>query len=156
VKPTFTGLAARLRNGQGVLVDSNILLDIATDDPKWSEWSGRALSECTEHAALVINPIIYAEVSIGDTNIEALNTALPSSVYQRDPLPWGRASWPASASWPIADGEAREIPRCRTSTLVRTLRLNIWHCLRETQRVFRRTSRNLRSSRHRRTCSRRD
>jgi predicted nucleic acid-binding protein len=88
VKPAFTGLAARLRNCQGVLVDSNILPDIATDDPKWSEWSGSALSECTEHAALVINPIIYAEVSIGYMIIEGLNSALPSSVYRRDPLPW--------------------------------------------------------------------
>jgi hypothetical protein len=88
VKPVFTGLAARLRNCQGVLVDSNIILDIATNDPKWSEWSGSALSECAEHTALVINPIIYAEVSIGYTTIEALNSALPSNVYQREPLPW--------------------------------------------------------------------
>jgi predicted nucleic acid-binding protein len=88
VKPVFTGLAARLRNCHGVLVDSNIILDIATNDPKWSEWSGSALSECTEHATLVINPIIYAEVSIGYTTIEALNSALPRNVYQRDPLPW--------------------------------------------------------------------
>lgn len=88
MKPVFTGLAARLRNCHGVLVDSNIILDIATNDPKWSEWSGSALSECTEHATLVINPIIYAEVSIGYTTIEALNSALPRNVYQRDPLPW--------------------------------------------------------------------
>jgi predicted nucleic acid-binding protein len=87
VKSVFTGLAARHRNCQGILVDSNILLDIATNDPKWSEWSGSALSECAEHAALAINPIIYAEVSIGYTTIEALNSALPSSVYQRDPSP---------------------------------------------------------------------
>jgi predicted nucleic acid-binding protein len=88
VKPVFTGLAARLRNCQGVLVDSNIILDIATNDPKWGEWSGSALSECAEHTALVINPIIYAEVSIGYTTIEALNSALPSNLYQREPLPW--------------------------------------------------------------------
>ncbi len=81
-------LAARLRTCQGVLVDSNILLDIATNDAKWSEWSGKALAECSEHASLVITPIIYAEVSIGYTTIEALDMALPSSLYQRRPLPW--------------------------------------------------------------------
>jgi hypothetical protein len=74
----LSNLAARLANCQGVLVDSNILLDIATNDPKWAAWSGQALAECAEHAALVINPIIYAEVSIGFKTIEALNAALPS------------------------------------------------------------------------------
>jgi predicted nucleic acid-binding protein len=86
--PALTSLPTRLRNCRGVLVDSNILLDIATDDAKWSDWSGNALAECAEHTTLVINPIIYAEVSIGYTTIEALNAALPSSLYQREPLPW--------------------------------------------------------------------
>lgn len=88
MKPVLASLPARLRNCRGVLVDSNILLDVATNDAKWSHWSGSALAECAEHAALVINPIIYAEVSIGYTTIEALNAALPSTLYQRDPLPW--------------------------------------------------------------------
>lgn len=86
--PALAGLHARLRNCRGVLVDSNILLDIATNDAKWSKWSGSALAECAEHATLAINPIIYAEVSIGYTTIEALNAALPSSLYRREPLPW--------------------------------------------------------------------
>jgi predicted nucleic acid-binding protein len=88
VRPALSDLAARLANCQGVLVDSNILLDIATNDPKWAAWSGRALAECAEHAALVINPIIYAEVSIGFKTIESLNAALPSRIYQRAQLPW--------------------------------------------------------------------
>lgn len=71
-----------------MLVDSNVLLDIATNDPNWSDWSGRALAESAEHTTLIINPIIYAEVSIGYTAIEALDAALPSSLYQREPLPW--------------------------------------------------------------------
>jgi predicted nucleic acid-binding protein len=88
VRPALSDLAARLANCQGVLVDSNILLDIATNDPKWAAWSGQALAECAEHAALVINPIIYAEVSIGFKTIESLNAALPSRIYQRAQLPW--------------------------------------------------------------------
>ena len=84
----FTGLRARLRARRGVLVDSNVLLDIATNDPNWSTWSGRALAECAEHATLVINPIIYAEVSIRYTTIEALDAALVSTLYHRAPLPW--------------------------------------------------------------------
>ena len=84
----FTGWPARLRNCRGVLVDSNVLLDIATNDARWSAWSEGALAECSEHAALIVNPIVYAEVSIGFTTIEALNAALPGDIYRRDPLPW--------------------------------------------------------------------
>lgn len=73
---------------RGVLVDSNVLLDIATNDPNWSDWSGRALAECAEHTTLIINPIIYAEVSIGYTTIEALDVSLPITLYQREALPW--------------------------------------------------------------------
>jgi predicted nucleic acid-binding protein len=84
----LTGLRARLSARRGVLVDSNVLLDIATNDPNWSTWSGRALAECAEHAMLVINPIIYAEVSIRYTTIEALDAALLPNLYHREPLPW--------------------------------------------------------------------
>jgi len=86
--PVLANLAKRLGGCRGILVDSNILLDIATNDPKWAAWSGQALAECAEHAALVINPIIYAEVSIGFNTIEALNAALPSRIYERAQLPW--------------------------------------------------------------------
>lgn len=63
----ITSLQVRLSACRGVLVDSNVLLDVATNDPTWSDWSGRALAESAEHATLFINPIIYAEVSIGYT-----------------------------------------------------------------------------------------
>ena len=79
---------ARLRACRGALVDSNVLLDIATNDQAWVEWSARALSEAAEHTTLIINPIIYAEVSIGYTTIEALDAALPATLYEREPLPW--------------------------------------------------------------------
>jgi predicted nucleic acid-binding protein len=46
-----------------VLVDSNVLLDIMTEDPQWSSWSAKALANAAETFRLVINPIIYAEVS---------------------------------------------------------------------------------------------
>ena len=48
-----------------VLVDSNVLLDIATNDPTWSDWSATMLERLGDEAILVINPLVYAEVSIG-------------------------------------------------------------------------------------------
>ena len=81
-------LRTRLSRCRGALVDSDILLDVATNDPSWGEWSARALAEVAEQTTLIINPIIYAEVSIGYTTIEALDTVLPATLYQREPLPW--------------------------------------------------------------------
>jgi len=78
----------RLARCRGVLVDSNVLLDVATSDPGWGDWSARMLAEAAEYTTLVINPIIYAEVSIAYTTIEALDAALPEALYRRDPLPW--------------------------------------------------------------------
>lgn len=88
MKPLLRNLGTRLGPCCGVLVDSNVLLDIATGDPKWATWSSQALAECAEYATLLINPIIYAEVSIGFQTIEALNEALPSGIFERVPLPW--------------------------------------------------------------------
>lgn len=72
----------------GALVDSNVLLDILTEDPCWFDWSARALAEAADRMPLVINPIIYAEVSIRFETIEELEDTLPADMFRRDPLPW--------------------------------------------------------------------
>ncbi len=74
-----------------VLVDSNVLLDVATGDPVWSSWSSQALAREAERSRLVINPLIYAEVSIGFGRIEELEEALPSEFFEREALPWEAA-----------------------------------------------------------------
>lgn len=74
-----------------VLVDSNVILDVLTDDPRWSAWSAEALDHAADERGLAINPIIYAEVSIGFDRIEALEEALPPSYFERLPLPWEAA-----------------------------------------------------------------
>ena len=74
-----------------ILVDSNVLLDVLQEDKRWFAWSARQLAECAEQAGLVINPVIYAEVSIGFDSIEALEDALPPQQVRREPLPWEAA-----------------------------------------------------------------
>jgi predicted nucleic acid-binding protein len=74
-----------------VLVDSNVLLDVFTEDPRWYRWSSEALEALAENATLAINPIIYAELSIGFERIEELDDALPRDAFRRDPLPWEAA-----------------------------------------------------------------
>lgn len=76
---------------QGTLVDSNVLLDILTEDPRWLDWSSASLAAAAEAGPLYINPTIYSEVSIRFTSVEALEDALPSRDYRREPLPWAAA-----------------------------------------------------------------
>lgn len=74
-----------------VLVDSNVLLDVATEDPDWFDWSSGALAAAAHEAPLVINPLIYAEVSVGFTRIEDLERAIPASMFRREALPYEAA-----------------------------------------------------------------
>jgi len=75
----------------GVLVDTNVLLDILEDDPDWAFWSGRALALAASSGTLVMNPVVYAEVSVEFTTIEDVEHALPSYAWQREPIPFEAA-----------------------------------------------------------------
>jgi predicted nucleic acid-binding protein len=73
------------------LVDSNVILDVATEDSDWVDWSAAMLADAGQRGPLVINPLIYAEVSVRFTTVEALDEALPSEYYLRATLPWEAA-----------------------------------------------------------------
>lgn len=85
------------------LVDSCVLLDLTTNDPKWVEWSANALADAADAGPIVINPIVYAEVSVDFATIEELDEALPSSEYRREPIPYEAGFLAGKAS---ADEEA--------------------------------------------------
>lgn len=57
-----------------ILVDSNVLLDLLTDDPVWAPWSVAALEDAALEGDLVINDIVYAEISVRYDRIEDLET----------------------------------------------------------------------------------
>ena len=71
-----------------ILVDANVLLDVMTDDPQWYAWSAEQLDACAANTELCINPIVYAEVSVGFARIEELDDALPPDAFTRLALPW--------------------------------------------------------------------
>jgi predicted nucleic acid-binding protein len=75
----------------GTLVDSNVLLDVITEDEAWFEWSSRALASAADDGPLFINEFIYAEVSVRFSRIEDVEEALPPSEYGRLPLSWESA-----------------------------------------------------------------
>ncbi|MGE0750747.1 MAG: type II toxin-antitoxin system VapC family toxin [Variibacter sp.] len=74
-----------------VLVDSNVLLDLMTEDARWFAWSSQTLARAADRARLVINPVIYAEVSIRYSRIEDLDAALPRDMFEREAIPYEAA-----------------------------------------------------------------
>lgn len=74
-----------------VLVDTNVILDVATRDPVWSDWSRAQLRAAGAEARLVINPIIFAEVSVGFSTIELAEAVVPLHTFVREELPWSAA-----------------------------------------------------------------
>ena len=74
-----------------VLVDSNVLLDLMTEDTRWLSWSAEAVERAADRFRLVINPVIYAEVSIRYSRIEDLEAALPKAMLDREAIPYEAA-----------------------------------------------------------------
>lgn len=74
-----------------VLVDSNVLLDIATEDPQWFTWSSNQLRRAGDEGRLVINPIIFAEVSVHFASPADLDSAVPPAVFAREDIPYPAA-----------------------------------------------------------------
>jgi predicted nucleic acid-binding protein len=74
-----------------VLVDSNVLLDVATNDPTWASWSSQALEAAANEGQLAINALIYAEISVAYRRIEDLEAAVSPTLFRREPLPYEAA-----------------------------------------------------------------
>ncbi|WP_158928366.1 type II toxin-antitoxin system VapC family toxin [Acidisphaera sp. S103] len=74
-----------------VLIDANVLLDVMTEDARWLAWSAVAIERAADRYRLVINPVIYAEVSIRYSRIEELDVALPKTMFDREAIPYEAA-----------------------------------------------------------------
>jgi len=74
-----------------VLIDSHALLDIFTEDSRWLSWSSAALERAGNGSRLIINPIVYGEVSIRFERIEELDEALPPAIFEREAIPYEAA-----------------------------------------------------------------
>jgi len=74
-----------------VLLDSNVLLDLMTEDPRWFSWSAEAVANAADSSRLVINAIVYAEISVRYSRIEDLEAALPKALIEREALPYEAA-----------------------------------------------------------------
>lgn len=81
----------RSQRARCVLADSNVLLDVLTEDPTWYGWSSQALARAADDGQVAIDPLIYAEVSVGFEGIEELERALAPDRLARLELPWPAA-----------------------------------------------------------------
>lgn len=74
-----------------VLVDANVLIDLFTDDSEWAEWSSQVLADAAMTGEVLINPIIYAEVSIAFQRAAVLNKVLGDLEISQVDLPYPAA-----------------------------------------------------------------
>ena len=72
-------------------MDTNVLVDAATPGSAWGAWSLATLERLANQTVLVINPLIYAELSVVYDSIEAIEDAVPRALFQRDDLPYEAA-----------------------------------------------------------------
>lgn len=69
------------------LVDTNVLLDLATDDPNWADWSIAELEKASLNGPLLINDVVYAELAVRYDRIEDLDTFLDQSGLEMVAIP---------------------------------------------------------------------
>lgn len=74
-----------------VLVDTNVLIDVAVDDPHWGDWSADQLARARESDQLALNAIIFAELSVHFASAEQLESLLAPFRFERLHLPWEAA-----------------------------------------------------------------
>ena len=74
-----------------ILVDTNVLIDVAVDDPRWADWSAERLAEVRESDRLALNAIVYAELSVHFDSVEQLESVLAPFRFERLHLPWEAA-----------------------------------------------------------------
>jgi predicted nucleic acid-binding protein len=69
------------------LVDTNVLFDLVTDDPIWADWSARQLRIASVREALIVNPVVYAELSVGYDRTEEVDAALDQAGVELVEIP---------------------------------------------------------------------
>jgi hypothetical protein len=70
-----------------LLVDTNVILDVVEDEPDWANWSQTRLDAAALQYTLLINPVIYAELSIAYLRIEELEAMLSTGGFRMEPIP---------------------------------------------------------------------
>jgi predicted nucleic acid-binding protein len=73
------------------IVDTNVLVDLLQPTSPWRDWCDDRLQEARRRGPVIVNPIIYAELSAGFPTPDLLDAALSPSRFEREDLPWNAA-----------------------------------------------------------------
>jgi predicted nucleic acid-binding protein len=76
---------------KATLVDTNVLFDFLSQDDEWFDWAAAMLEQAADRGAVVINAVIYAELSVRYDRIEDVEAALPAEYFVRAAIPWDAA-----------------------------------------------------------------
>lgn len=69
------------------LVDTNVLLDLVTENAAWADWSQRQLEAAAVRGPVLINDVVYAELSVGFLRMEEVDEALAIAQVETAPIP---------------------------------------------------------------------
>ena len=69
------------------MVDTNVLFDLVTDDPVWADWSARQLRILSARGTLIVNSVIYAELSVGYDRVDEVDAALDAAGVELVEIP---------------------------------------------------------------------
>ena len=69
------------------MVDTNVLFDLVTDDPVWADWSARQLRILSARGTLIVNPVVYAELSVGYDRVDEVDAALDAAGVELVEIP---------------------------------------------------------------------
>ncbi len=100
--------------GGGDAVDSSVLLDVFTEDPRWVEWSQEQLTRAAQRGAVVLNAVVLAEIAPRFARIETLRAALPSMTVVEE-IPLAAAFWRGTPTRITVVREAPAKRSCPTS-----------------------------------------
>jgi len=70
-----------------ILCDSNVLLDVLVDDPRWAAWSLAQLETWSRRGPVIVNPVVYAELAAGYDSVEELDGDLESMGLRYEEIP---------------------------------------------------------------------
>lgn len=76
---------------RATLVDTSVLVDYLDEEGEWFSWSADMLTDAAENGAVVVNPIIYAEIAVAFDRLEDVEIALPAEFFIRASIPWEAA-----------------------------------------------------------------
>lgn len=99
-----------MSSAAGTFIDSSVLLDVFTEDPRWGAWSEVQLTKAAQSGAIVLNAVVLAEIAPRFSRVETLRSVLPSmAVIEEIPFTAAFLASHAHANYRRAGGSSEAI-----------------------------------------------